>query len=79
MRDGVHSGASKGLACQGDPVDNKNEWWQVAHPINTILKGDTDKLRNDKRLPVWNESPDGGVMSARERGSMFPHNLLAER
>ena len=28
MRYGVHSGASKGLAGQGDPADNKNEWWQ---------------------------------------------------
>ena len=28
MRDGVHIGARKGLAGQGYPADNKNEWWQ---------------------------------------------------
>ena len=28
MRDGIHSGASKGLAGQGYPADNENEWRQ---------------------------------------------------
>ena len=56
-------------------------WMNDGNTSSTVVQHleETDKLWNDKRLPVRNESPGGGVMIARERGSMFPHNLFAER